>query len=162
MVAVPADLHRAFSAGLKAQIAAAGILFPDRKLSSLLHMAQGNFREYLKGEIVGRKKFFYVLRPLLAIRWIEAGLGPVPIEFGRLVEATIQDAVLIREIDRLLAAKKAGAELDRGPQIEPISRFVEGELARHERAGGEKPSPTPPLDSLNKLFRDVLREVWPS
>ena len=127
-----------------------------------LHMAQGNFREYLKGEIVWRKKYFYVLRPLLAIRWIEAGLGPVPIEFGRLVEATIQDAVLIREIDRLLAAKKAGAELDRGPQIEPISRFVEGELARHERAGGEKPSPTPPLDSLNKLFRDVLREVWPS
>jgi predicted nucleotidyltransferase len=51
-----------------------------------LHMAQGNYREYLKGEIVWRKKYFYVLRPLLAIRWLEAGLGVVPTEFGQLVE----------------------------------------------------------------------------
>jgi uncharacterized protein len=30
------------------------------------HMAKGNIREYLRGEVVWRKKYFYVLRPLLA------------------------------------------------------------------------------------------------
>jgi hypothetical protein len=34
-------------------------------------MAKGNFREYLKKELVPLKKYFYVLRPLLAIMWLE-------------------------------------------------------------------------------------------
>ncbi len=44
---------------------------PIACLHHYLHMAQGNYREYLKGEIVWVKKYFYVLRPLLAINWIE-------------------------------------------------------------------------------------------
>ena len=36
-----------------------------------LHMAEGHFREYLRGDIVWLKKHFYVLRPLLACKWIE-------------------------------------------------------------------------------------------
>jgi predicted nucleotidyltransferase len=51
---------------------------PRASFFHYLHMAQGNIREYLRGEIVWRKKYFYVLRPLLAMRWIERGLGPVP------------------------------------------------------------------------------------
>ena len=47
------------------------------------HMARGNVREYLRGETVWRKKYFYVLRPLLALRWLELGLGPVPMECTR-------------------------------------------------------------------------------
>ena len=35
-----------------------------------LSMAEGNYREYLRGEQVKAKKYFYVLRPLLACRWI--------------------------------------------------------------------------------------------
>ncbi len=33
-------------------------------------MAEGNYREYLKGDFVGAKKYFYVLRPVLACQWI--------------------------------------------------------------------------------------------
>lgn len=51
-----------------------------------LNMARGNYREYLRGEMVWTKKYFYVLRPLLAVRWIERNLGGVPVEFSRLVE----------------------------------------------------------------------------
>lgn len=125
-----------------------------------LHMAQGNIREYLRGDVVWRKKYFYVLRPLLAMRWIERGLGPVPIEFGRLVEATVTDSTLRKAIDDLLAAKRAGAELDRGPRIEALSDFIEAEMARVEGAVGELPVPAPPIETLNQLFRDTLREVW--
>jgi len=32
------------------------------------HMAEGNYREYLRGDEVWIKKYFYVLRPVLAIQ----------------------------------------------------------------------------------------------
>jgi predicted nucleotidyltransferase len=81
---------------------------PQASYFHYLHMARGNFREYLQGESVWRKKYFYVLRPLLAIRWIEQGRGPVPIEFKRLVMATIDDVKLRRAIDELVDAKSKG------------------------------------------------------
>jgi len=64
-----------------------------------LHMAENNFRKYLKEEYVWTKKYFYVLRPVLACIWIERGHGVVPIEFGRLVERVVDDATLRSEID---------------------------------------------------------------
>ena len=50
------------------------------------HMARGNAREYLFKDKVRLKKYFYVLRPLLAIRHIEGGLGIPPVRFQDLVE----------------------------------------------------------------------------
>lgn len=42
-----------------------------------LHMAEGNYRDYLRGEMVRAKKYFYVLRPILACKWIlEKGTPP--------------------------------------------------------------------------------------
>ena len=35
-----------------------------------LHMARGNYREYLKGDVVKIKKYFYVLRPIMACMWV--------------------------------------------------------------------------------------------
>ena len=60
---------------------------PRNCLHHYLHMARGNIREYLKGERVWVKKYFYVLRPLLACLWIEAGNGAVPMEFATLAES---------------------------------------------------------------------------
>ncbi|HEX6853498.1 MAG TPA: nucleotidyltransferase domain-containing protein [Candidatus Polarisedimenticolaceae bacterium] len=125
-----------------------------------LHMARGNFREYLRGDEVWRKKYFYVLRPLLAIRWIEAGSGAPPIEFERLVDATVEDPALRRAIDALIAEKRAGAELARAPRVEAISAFVEAELGRHEATEAPRPEVAPPIEELNVLFRETLREVW--
>jgi predicted nucleotidyltransferase len=126
-----------------------------------LHMARGNVREYLRADTVWRKKYFYVLRPLLAMRWIEQGLGPVPIEFARLVEATVTSPELRSAIDELLEAKRAGAELDYGPRIPAISRFIETEMARLEPAAGDQPSPGVPVARLDELFRATLAEAWP-
>lgn len=125
-----------------------------------LHMARGNYREYLRGDLVWRKKYFYVLRPLLAIRWIESVGGAPPIEFDRLVEATVEDAALRRAIADLVEEKRAGAELDQGPRIPPIGDFIASELQRHEMSSSPPPHAAPPIEDLNDLFRDALREVW--
>ena len=87
---------------------------PKASFFHYLNMARGNMREYLRGETVWRKKYFYVLRPLLAVQWIERGLGPVPIEFGKLVDATLPAGELRQAVDDLLAEKRSGEELDMG------------------------------------------------
>lgn len=133
---------------------------PNAAFFHYLHMAQGNFREYLQGDVVWLKKYLYVLRPLLALRWIERGLGPVPIEFERLVEATADDPGLRAAIALLIEQKRKGAELARGPRVEALSAFVERELPRLEALAGTQSPPDPGPDELDALFRDALAEVW--
>jgi predicted nucleotidyltransferase len=123
-----------------------------------LHMAENNFRQYLKKDEVWTKKYFYMLRPVLACIWIERGFGVVPIEFEKLVERVVDDVELKGEIDALLVEKRAGAELDRGPRNRILSSFLEQELDRL-RAETQPPAKTRNPETLDHLFVDILREV---
>lgn len=123
-----------------------------------LHMADGNLREYLKGEEVWTKKYFYVLRPVLACLWIEQGLGVVPTEFQKLVDATVKDETLRREIELLLEAKKRGHELRKGPRHEIISSFLEHHLSRM-KAAEQSLGQTKDRGALNQLFLETLLGV---
>lgn len=133
---------------------------PKASFFHYLHMAQGNRREYLRGETVWRKKYLYVLRPLLAMQWIEKGLGPAPIEFGKLVDATLPPGELRTAVDGLVAAKTAGVELGMSPRIPAISHFIESELTRLERVTAVQATAAPGAEQLNELFRAMLIEVW--
>lgn len=124
-----------------------------------LQMARGNFREYLKGETVSVKKYFYVLRPLLAIKWIEKNSDVVPMEFGMLLDDLIAHGELRFEIEKLIERKKRGDELKREPRIDVISDFIESEMAR---LGGFEPdnvSVKPSIEILNSEFRTILDKL---
>lgn len=125
-----------------------------------LHMARGNFREYLRGDVVWRKKYLYVLRPLLAMRWIESGRGAVPIEFSRLVDLTVDDPQLRLAIDGLVEAKRAGNELDEGPTIPTLAAFVENELKRAEGVAVNRRETAPPVAELDAVFRATVNRAW--
>jgi predicted nucleotidyltransferase len=124
-----------------------------------LHMARGNYREYLKGERVWLKKYFYVLRPILAVKWIEQGLGIVPTEFDVLVDSLVTDGLLKKEINALIEAKRNGAELDDGPQIAPINRFLEQELNRFSKYQIDHEKHFAPMEDLDRIFLSALKEV---
>jgi predicted nucleotidyltransferase len=121
------------------------------------HMAEGNYREYLKGDIVRTKKYFYVLRPLLAMRWIEERRGPVPMEFDKLVEACVDSAEVRSAIDDLLERKKSGKELDGQPKIPVLSHFIERELESLKSTVEFEARAKPDFERLNVLFRDALK-----
>lgn len=126
-----------------------------------LSMAKGNFREYLKGEQVKIKKYFYVLRPVLACLWIEQKNEMPPMEFRDLLELIKGDALLVGEIHELLRKKESGDELDLQPVIKPINEFLERELQELEEKANEMKAPArPPREPLDQLFRDMLDEVW--
>ena len=127
-----------------------------------LHMAEGNYREYLNGEQVRLKKYFYVLRPVLACRWIEAHGTMPPMEFAALVADQLPGA-LLRPVESLLDRKRAGDELSVGPRIRELNEFLDSEIARLNAdvvPGG--PPESPDLDLLDSAFRSALSEVWDS
>ena len=91
-------------------------------------MAAKNFREHLRGEEVRYKKYLYVLRPLLAARWIRDGRGVPPMRFAALAEATLDDRALLDEINRLLDVKMRAGEAATSPRWNGIHDFIEREL----------------------------------
>lgn len=102
------------------------------------HMANSNYREYLKGDKVKAKKYFYVLRPILASQWIVNYRTAPPIEFEQLVAHVLDDA-LKPIISDLLAQKKSTNELDTIDKISVLNHYIEQEL-----------------DALKKLAQDAF------
>lgn len=98
-----------------------------------LAMARKNFRGYLQGERVRLKKYLYVLRPLLAVRWIDRGMGRPPMRFADLVAGTLEDRLLLEEIDALLEHKMRAGEAEYGHRRPRIHAFTEGALEQAER-----------------------------
>jgi predicted nucleotidyltransferase len=123
-----------------------------------LHMAQGNYRDYLQGDMVWLKKYLYVLRPVLACLWIERGYGVVPIEFHKLVEQVIDDAAVKAAVEDLVRRKRSGEELDRGPHIPEISNFLNRELDRLSQLSAP-PTERASSAGLDQTFRECLIEV---
>jgi uncharacterized protein len=122
-----------------------------------LHMANGNFRQYLRGSEVWRKKYFYVLRPLLAVRWLLAEKGPVPTRFSELLDGTIAGGPLREAIDGLTEEKMAGGELAHGPRNETISSFIESELQKHDEDGFSRKPASPSFDTMNDFFASTVK-----
>ncbi len=124
------------------------------------HMAKRNAREYLFEDQVRLKKYFYVLRPLLAIRHVESGRGLPPVRFAALVDAVAP--VAIRPgIATLLEQKRVTSEMGYGAPIPQLGRFIETELARHGESFSGLARPDM-LQSetlrarLNGIFRDAV------
>lgn len=120
-------------------------------------MAKTNFRGYLKGDLVPLKKYFYVLRPLLAVRWLERYGTPAPIEFGKLLHL-INDQSLLADIDALLTRKRAAPEMGLDHPVASINAFIERELERLEAVAPASFQRPDVLPSLNEIFHRSLQQ----
>ncbi len=126
------------------------------------HMARANAREYLLRDQARLKKYFYVLRPLFAIRYIEGGGGVPPMEFEKLLDTVAPDE-LRPSILELLRLKRSLPELGVGKPIPEINNFIAQELDRHTGrfSGHGRPDiedSRRTREQLNLLFRDSLEE----
>ncbi|CAI8719684.1 MULTISPECIES: nucleotidyltransferase domain-containing protein [Bacillus] len=133
---------------------------PKATIYHYLHMASKNYREFLQGESVKLKKYFYVLRPILACKWLEEKGTLPPVEFEKLITELVLKQNILAEINDLLIKKKDGIELDIGLNITLLNEFLEEQIAyyqeyvkRIEKGKGIE------VEKLNGLFRDMLFEV---
>ena len=127
-----------------------------RGLNHYLSMASDNYREYLKGETVKAKKYFYVLRPVLACRWILDKGTPPPMRFSELMDAEL-DSALLPDVNRLLDLKTNAPEIKTIPKIESINRYLESSIEEVRSRIVRLPEEVNHgWEELNQLFRSQL------
>lgn len=95
-----------------------------RSLFHYISMAEGNNREYLRRDMVKAKKYFYVLRPILACRWILERGTPPPMLFSELVQAELPEN-LVETVGRLLDLKMNSPEIQEIPRIDSINAYLD-------------------------------------
>jgi len=125
-----------------------------------LNMANTNYRVSHKGDEIALKKYFYILRPLFAVMWIEQGFGPVPMRFADMMARIDLPDDLRTEIETLLTRKAASGELGRGPRIEPVSRYLEHELSERAKAVPDFEDRSRDTSVLDRLFHEAIEEAW--
>lgn len=134
----------------------------ERSFHHYKSMATANYRETLRGDLVPIKKYFYVLRPLLAVRWLERYGTVVPIEFQKLLPLIEDKPDLKNDVNRLLFRKRQTPELGREPPVLSINGFIESELKRLESFSPPKHHQASVLPKLDEVFQLCLSEAWVS
>lgn len=130
--------------------------FSEKKaLYHYWHMAQTNYREYLKGEEVRIKKYFYVLRPLLAAQWILDKRVAPPMLFDELVDAEL-DKELLPELERLLEMKKTLPEMGMAPKIQVFNEYIEKIMPEIKEAAAQIEETEKDWEFLNELFLQFI------
>ncbi len=124
-----------------------------------LSTANSNYREYLKGGRVRLKKYFYVVRPILACKWILNKGTPPPMLFSDLVEAELE-ADMKPIINDLLNLKMNSPEIEEDRRIDSLNLYIEENLKelkfiidKYEKDYNSS------WDGLNKLFMEGLN-TW--
>lgn len=134
---------------------------PKSCLHHYLHMAEGNYKQYLLKEEVRVKKYFYVLRPILACDWIRQTNTMIPMEFEVLLESQVTDPTIKKEIRNLLNRKMLGEELKEEPKIQILNDFLEHKIDFYnDYIKSIDLSDKPSTEALDQLFRQSLKEAW--
>jgi predicted nucleotidyltransferase len=103
-----------------------------------LSTAKKNYREYLKGDMVKLKKYFYVLCPILACRWILEKQTPPPMLFSTLADACLDEA-LVPSVTDLLRLKMETPEICRGLFVWQSKNVLRKRRNNQKIAGGNTP-----------------------
>lgn len=98
-----------------------------KSLHHYLSMATGNRQDHLRGEQVKAKKYFYVLRPILACLWIMDRRTPPPILFEELCAAYLEESVK-PEVERLLEIKRNMPEIGMIGRVEKLHAYIDGKI----------------------------------
>ncbi|MBL7977522.1 MAG: nucleotidyltransferase domain-containing protein [Bacteroidetes Order II. Incertae sedis bacterium] len=134
---------------------------PKSTLRHYFHMAEGNFRSYLQKPFVAQKRYFYVLRPLLACDWIVSKQDMPPIEFEVLLNEQVKNPQLLERVAHLLHLKRAGAEMALQPADEYMLDFIRDKISFYTKYLQQvKDTSMPDTQALDRLFTDILTESF--
>jgi len=118
-----------------------------------LSMCRGTMERELTGPEAKIKKYFYMLRPLLAAAWIERYGGVPPMEFEPLL--SLLGDPLNAQVRELLDRKVKSDERIPIPRLPIIDAFLERELARLTAAAATLPSGKADIEALDGLLRNL-------
>lgn len=118
--------------------------------------ANKNYHEYLLEDMVKYKKYFYVLRPILACKWIEQKKCPPPVLFDQLVSSVLETDMQ-PVTAQLLEKKVRMSEADKAPRIDALNRYIEEKLEYFKAlADGMEEDRKPEWEPLDGKFRELV------
>lgn len=130
---------------------------PKSSINHYLHMAEGNYKAYLNRDFVKLKKYFYVLRPIFAAKFIIKYNSSPPMVFEDLMNRLNIDFYIIKEINTLLIRKRSGIELGEEKQIKILNSYIAKELRNiNDYSSNHKHDRKVDREVLNELFRKYL------
>ena len=125
-----------------------------------LHLGERQWQVYAENkETVNLKKYFYMVRPAMAIRWIRMQPDkPPPMNFQELIAGVDLPDDLTTELEQLLVKKSRSKELGEGPRIPCIDAFMQSEFAWARETTSERQPPKKRLrDEADALFRAIVK-----
>ena len=121
--------------------------------------ANKNYHEYLLDDMVRYKKYFYVLRPILACKWIEERKCAPPVLFEELCGGVLEEGMK-EAVRELLGKKVRMSESDRAPRVEKVNRYIEEKLSYYkELVESMKDDRNPDWEPLEAAFRELVYSV---
>ncbi len=125
-----------------------------------LHLAESQFNRMIDGrDAVPLKKYFYVVRPATALRFMRLNPDlPVPMDLAALMAGADLPAAVTSLIDDLRGRKAVTRELGSGPRIGDIDLFLQAEIADAKDRLDTLPIPDDRLVAeADALFRDLVK-----
>ena len=130
---------------------------PKKAMFHYVSMAEHAYRQYLTGEEVRIKKYFYGLRPILAARWVAEKRTAPPMMFEDLVEAQLPQQ-LLPAVKDLLEIKKQTSELGTGPRIPELDAFITEQLEALKEKAAEEENRKNDWQALDEFFKMALSQ----
>lgn len=121
-----------------------------------LGLAKSSSKKGLVDGLMDIKKYFYVLRPLLAAYWVCHKQTVPPMEFEPLLEQIKNRTDLYQAIKTLTANKIIAQEGDFTAPIPIIQTFIQDQLNACGKLAKELPAEQKDSAALNQLFRSFI------
>jgi len=127
-------------------------------------MAFRNYRQYIKNKIeageteVPLKKYLYVVRPMVALLYVEQYKMLPPTSFLETLRQVEIDTDIRKAILELVGKKQAGCELGMGPSIPVLNAFADENLYRWMENDPEKDGSRQDFRVLDDIVIAVLDE----
>jgi uncharacterized protein len=128
-------------------------------LHHYLHLGSRQWDVYIgRNERVNLKKYFYVVRPAMTIRWVRMYPDKVPpMNFQDLIAGIDTGEALGNALGELLQAKNCSKEMGEAPRIAVIDNFIKSEFAwAREAIKGTKPCKHDFSVEANSVFRAII------
>lgn len=108
------------------------------------------------------KKYFYILRPALVIRWLRMNPTEIPpMNFQALIAGVELDENIAVQVEHLLELKTQSRETGLSRRWPDLDAFIHSELRwAEDHAGDFKPDRQTRLADANDLFRKIIKDSW--
>ena len=129
-------------------------------LHHYLHLGGRQWGLYIDGkDRVNLKKYFYIVRPAMAVRWMRLHPETIPpMNFQELLAGIDLDENLIEALNALLLAKSRSKEIGQAPRVKVVDEFVVSEFDwAREAVKTIKAERTELRGQADDLFRKIIR-----